>query len=251
VRLDVSANKALRAVHSVISPLLETVARPFLEARCNLCGGPILKRTSRPRCLGCLSAPTHRGVGAVLQANGLTAESTVYELSHHGALFAFLKRKVGPRLVTSEYLGEGTRGQVIHGVRSEDVQDLTFASESFDFVTSTEVFEHVPDDLAGMREVYRVLKWGGAFVFTVPLDMNMTTRVRARSNHGVIEHLLPPEYHGDTLKGGGTSLVFRDYGRDIAERHAATGFLGTIEIVDDPASAVSSLPVCLFRKVAR
>jgi ubiquinone/menaquinone biosynthesis C-methylase UbiE len=32
------------------------------------------------------------------------------------------------------------------------VQRLSFADASFDLCTSTEVFEHVPDDRAGLRE---------------------------------------------------------------------------------------------------
>jgi len=46
-----------------------------------------------------------------------------------------------------------------------DVQNLTFADNTFDTVVSTFVFCTVPDPLAGLREVYRVLKPSGTAVF--------------------------------------------------------------------------------------
>jgi ubiquinone/menaquinone biosynthesis C-methylase UbiE len=46
-----------------------------------------------------------------------------------------------------------------------DVQHLTFADNTFDTVVSTFVFCTVPDPIAGLREVYRVLKPCGTAVF--------------------------------------------------------------------------------------
>lgn len=49
-----------------------------------------------------------------------------------------------------------------------DATHLPFASEQFDIVTMLDVLEHVEDDGAAVREIYRVLKPGGAFILTVP-----------------------------------------------------------------------------------
>ncbi len=60
-----------------------------------------------------------------------------------------------------------TQHERIHFVQSS-AMEIPFAANSFDAVMSYEVLEHVPDDLTMMREVRRVLKPGGSFVFSVP-----------------------------------------------------------------------------------
>jgi glycosyltransferase involved in cell wall biosynthesis/ubiquinone/menaquinone biosynthesis C-methylase UbiE len=49
-----------------------------------------------------------------------------------------------------------------------DIHKLPFASGTFDKVLMSEVLEHLADDRAAMREVYRVLKPGGVLALSVP-----------------------------------------------------------------------------------
>jgi SAM-dependent methyltransferase len=125
---------------------------------------------------------------------------------------------------------------------------MSSANAAFDLCTSAEVFEHVEDDLAGFREVRRVLRGGGVFVFTVPIASAPRTVVRAIRRNGRIEHLLPPEYHLDTIRGENTVLCFRDYGQDLPSRLISAGFAAAeIRPVDCAAWWSLGRPVVLAR----
>lgn len=49
-----------------------------------------------------------------------------------------------------------------------NICSLPFKNDSFDKIFSSEVLEHVPDDLCALRNIYKVLKVGGKLIITVP-----------------------------------------------------------------------------------
>lgn len=99
---------------------------------------------------------------------------------------------------------------------SLDLEDLHYPDGSFDFVLAGDVFEHVRDDERAFHEVHRVLKPVGRLLFTVPFEGERTlVRVDREGRF-----LAPPEYHG----GGGQSLAYRTYGRDLLGRLNTLGF---------------------------
>lgn len=202
------------------------MARPV---RCPICGPSLLLRLGddeiQVRCVRCRGTPVHLSVVAAVDAHcELSGPIDGYELSSSGAVLAYLRRRCRS-VASSEYLDGVEPGTLEDGVRCEDVQRLTFADASFDVCTSTEVFEHVPDDRAGFRELHRVLRPGGTLVFTVPMSGDPTTVERTRvAADGSFVHLLEPAYHGDRLTGAGTVLVHRDYGADIVQRLRECGF---------------------------
>ncbi|MEV0585744.1 methyltransferase domain-containing protein [Nonomuraea sp. NPDC050310] len=66
-----------------------------------------------------------------------------------------------------EEAGEAPRGasaETVHG----DALEMPFEDASFDRVIAAEILEHIPDDMAAMRELFRVLKPGGTAAITVP-----------------------------------------------------------------------------------
>jgi SAM-dependent methyltransferase len=174
----------------------------------------------------------------VVDSLKLDEESAVYELSSRGALFGHLKRRFR-NFRFSEYFDDVPPGSMKKGVPCQDVQDLRMGDDTFDLVTSTEVFEHVPDDLLGFSEVRRVLKRGGHLVFTVPLHRRKETLERARMDaEGKVVHLLGPEYHSDRLRGRRQVLAFRTYGMDIADRLRKVDLHARIEKIHSPANRI-------------
>lgn len=223
---------------------------------CEICGKSRLCVRTDPhplpgtRCITCGGTAKHRGIYAVLQqlyGRQLDAlrGASVYELSAHGALFQALQRQaksVGFSLICSEFVDATPSGAIVNGVRCENIERLTFTDHSFDLITSTDVFEHVEDDFAGFREIARVLKPGGHFVFTVPYEIGPTLIRGVRDADGTIRHIMPPEYHGDPWRGMSV-YTWRTYGADIVERMASAGLSARVEHVPVAGLTNSTSPV--------
>ena len=186
------------------------------------------------RCIRCGASAIHL---SIMQALNEVCPDIfrfdVYEMSSRGPLFTYLRRHAGS-LVFSEYYDDVAPGAFRNGIQCQDVMRLTYPDASFDLCTSTEVFEHVADDRRGFREMCRVLRPGGRFVFTVPLTDVEKTVERAVMVDGEIHHLLPPEYHGDSIRGQNRVLCFRNYGRDILQRLSDADFRDTWLVPADP-----------------
>ncbi len=105
-----------------------------------------------------------------------------------------------------------------------DVTALAREAASLDAIGCFDVLEHVPDYRAALREFARVLAPGGRLVLTLPfLETEQTTLVRALVGpDGAVEHLLPPEIHGDPVSGG--VLCFYHFGWDLLDALREAGF---------------------------
>jgi SAM-dependent methyltransferase len=150
------------------------------------------------------------------------------------------------RLRLQRYLGTlGGQGSL----RFEDVTALSFADASLAAVASFDVLEHVPDYPRALAEFARVLVPGGRLVLTAPfLDDAPATLTRARiSPEGDVEHLQPPEYHGDPVAGG--VLCFYHFGWDLLEAVHVAGFSDAAMV--HPWRLDSGLPSGLWTLVAR
>ena len=116
------------------------------------------------------------------------------------------------------------------GITNQNLECLTFPNESFDLVITSDVMEHVRLDDRAYREIYRVLKPGGIYVFTVPHSrLYEQTLIRVQvsdaDDSGKDVHLLEPEYHGDANSGEGSGVLsYRVYGRDLDSYLARLGF---------------------------
>ncbi len=64
-------------------------------------------------------------------------------------------------------------------------EKLPFADETFDVVTALDVIEHLDDDVAGLSEMFRVLKTGGKTLIFVPAFMWLWGVQDDVSNHRI------------------------------------------------------------------
>ncbi len=64
-------------------------------------------------------------------------------------------------------------------------EELPFPDETFDVVTALDVVEHLDDDVAGLKEMFRVLKRGGKTLIFVPAFMWLWGVQDDISNHRI------------------------------------------------------------------
>ena len=109
-------------------------------------------------------------------------------------------------------------------INHQDLTALTLPSDYFKFTLSFDCFEHSPNYKKAFSEVYRTLKSGGSFLFSVPFDINSEkTLVRAEICDGEIKHLTEPEYHGNPVSKLG-SLSFYTFGWVLLDELKSIGF---------------------------
>jgi len=128
-------------------------------------------------------------------------------------------------------------------VRSYDQRLRVWDSEAREYATSDSATVVLTTyaawrirDARAFAEIRRVLAPGGMTIFSVPLSGRDETIERARATPEGIVHLLPPEYHGDRLRGRRAVLAYRTYGRDIVARVLAAGFRRAfLDTVDEHA----------------
>lgn len=179
------------------------------------------KEPYKTRCLTCKGTLISLSVIKTIVTNSINLDHT-YELSFHGVLFDFLKKN-SKKFTFSEYFPTN-KSRYVNGIRNEDVQRLTFNSESFDLITTTEVFEHVPNYLKGFKEVYRALKKDSFFCFTVPI-FRSSKQICKLHQDGSLLWLGPEEFHGSRLTGDNSVPVFWHHSRgQILKDLVAIGF---------------------------
>jgi AhpD family alkylhydroperoxidase len=153
--------------------------------------------------------------------------ASIYLTEQVTPLATYLARKYR-NLAMSEYLGDGLASGTVNarGIRHEDITALSYSTGSFDNVLSFDVLEHVPDYRSALAEFARVLKDGGSLILSAPFGvLTEKNLVRARiASDGQVEHLLPPEYHGDPVDPQGGILCYYHFGWELLEDMKATGF---------------------------
>lgn len=168
-------------------------------------------RAKRPnaRCPRCGSLERHRLIWTYLQqkTDFFVMERRVLDVAPE----EFMQHHIR-KLPNIDYLSIDLESPL--AMKKMDVTQLELPSNSFDIIFCNHVFEHIPDDLAAMRELYRVLKPGGWAILQTPIDYQRTTTDEDPS-------VADPQ---ERLRRFGQTDHIRVYGLDFFDRLRSCGW---------------------------
>ncbi len=261
----------------------------YFSGVCNVCGKPsrffysdvALWRESLT-CEHCQTTSRYRSIGrgvlkAVGELAGIRAKSLA-ALPHTGAgrtlrvydtqppfyyatcaypITDLLRACDWVEVLVSQYRPARPLGEKLgRGITNQNLECLTFEDESLDIVITSDVMEHVRLDHRAHREIYRVLRPDGIYIFTVPHDRSwdetlVRVQVTDSDDPSKDVHLLEPEYHGDTNNETGNGvLAYRTYGRDLDSELEKLGFKVEYTRDNTPLSGIFNTELYYCRKVA-
>jgi len=212
------------------------------KGRCPACDQIVTFTADKPyfrnslQCVSCHSIPRQRALMYVLSTNfPKWRHLRIHESSPGRDIVSKRLSTECSAYVATQFDGSAELGSIrsapgvpCKSYRNENLEEQTFGDGMFDLVITQDVFEHLLRPDKAIREIARTLVSGGATLMTVPIvRKHQPSRRRAAQRDGEIEHILPPQYHGNPIRRDG-SLVTVDWGYDIAaylQQHSGLSFL--------------------------
>ena len=140
---------------------------------CPICGyrGPflVLKESRSTLCPSCGSFPRHRLQTLVMTELLNDPNTNKGSMLHVAPEFFFSK-------MFASHFGKVDTADIDRDDvdYKEDLRRLSFPDASYDMVYASHVLEHIDDDEAAIKEVWRVLKPGGIAILPVPINAPKT-----------------------------------------------------------------------------
>jgi SAM-dependent methyltransferase len=136
---------------------------------------------------------------------------------------------------------------------NQSLERLTFGDVSFNIVITSDVMEHVRVAEKAHKEIRRVLKPGGVYLFTVP-------HFRERYETEIFIEVVDPddpskdkiireEYHGDANSPDGRTLAYRAYGAMIDDELKSLGLAVDYSKADYPDMGIMNTELFYCRSI--
>lgn len=185
-----------------------------------------IDRQQGERCIRCHSNLRSRVLAqAILQTLGVRGPLCTFLRSLRGRLLRILEINTAGNL--PKFFAARSRHE-LRCYPDLDMMDMDLPCCRYDLVIHSDTLEHVSDPVRGLAECCRVLKPGGACIFTVPILVGRLTVSRDGKS---------PSYHGDKSAPMADMLVYTEYGADAWRQVLAAGFAECrIVALDAPAA---------------
>jgi SAM-dependent methyltransferase len=186
------------------------------------------------KCIRCGSSPRQRSLINALNEFYPDWKNQIIHESSPSTVSSLLLKSKCKDYTSSHFYPDMLPGSYHGEHRCENLSGMTFKNETFDLLVTQDVFEHVIEPIEAFKEIGRVLKKGGAHVFTLGwAPENKISKPRSILKNNQIVHIEPPMYHGNPIDKDG-SLVTWDWGPDIVDIiYKQSGMVTTIVSVHD------------------
>lgn len=151
---------------------------------------------------------------------------TIYEPGTIGPFRQLLRTL--PYYFESDFYSEENKHKSSAKLPHQNLESLTYSDNKFDLVITSDIMEHVRKPKNAFLEIFRVLKSGGNYIFTVPLQNKTIQRVNVESDIDI--PILEECYHGNGKNG--RSLVYNDFGLDIKDLLDNIGFITSLKEIN-------------------
>ncbi len=134
--------------------------------QCNFCNKKLRRfislKSGDKLCPFCGSSSRNRRLWNILKSEFLRNDIRILHFSPSRSLKRFLSKDPSLNYITSDFLGE------FDADKHYNITDISESDNSFDLIICYHILEHIKDDRAAMKELYRVLKKGGSCIIQTP-----------------------------------------------------------------------------------
>ena len=189
------------------------------EVECPICGSTYSQFLpfNRPNalCHNCKSLERHRLVYLFLKnkTSFFEGEKRILHFAPEKCLHDVIRKHPNLHYETADLMTTYIDAIGVMPDHVMSVTDIQFSDNTFDVVLCNHVFELVPDDLQGMREIYRVLKPNGYAIIQAAVNNSLPKTIETND--------LPAE---ERKRIAGAHQHIRRYGVDYRDRLTAAGF---------------------------
>jgi SAM-dependent methyltransferase len=170
-------------------------------------------------CSNCHSIPRERALMYVVEKYYPDWKNIIIHESSPEERGASIKlKKYNKNYKASQYFPDKPSGIIIGDFQNENLEELTLEDNSIDLFITQDVMEHVYNPSKAFSEIGRVLKKGGAHIFTVPLvNKHKPSEIWAlQGPDNRPSFLKSPEFHGNPVDVNGSPVTMH-WGFDIVD----------------------------------